>query len=166
MPFIDYGTNDLRTSGIGYFSGIVLTGGVGFITDAMVAAGTGIQASKLDHKYVATLSQPNTTATTFRQAIHAAHKAGTILQFRAATTVACIGAATISVRIKKNGTNVDTAALVLDSSNTAMIFENAAGFTSTAVAANDYFEVDVTSTAGGGTLGTGLTMQLILEEDY
>lgn len=163
---IDFGSQSIVTSGTGYFGAISISGGTGFVADSQVIAAAGIQASKLDHKYIATYSQPNTTATTVRQVIHSAHKAGTILQFRAATTVACTGAATISIRLKKLGTNIDTAALVLDSGNTAHIYENAAGFTSTSVVAGDRFEVDITATAGGGVIGTGLDCQLILEEDY
>lgn len=154
MANVNYGAADLNTTGIAYVGGLVITGS------------TPLDAAKVNHEHVKTYAQPNTTATTERKTIHTCRGAGTILAFRAGSVVACIGAATISIRLKKNGTNIDTAALVLDSGNTAFIFENAAGFTSTAVAAGDVLEVDVTATAGGGTLGTGLFCELTTVEAY
>ena len=90
---------------------------------------------------------------------------GTIVNFRAGVVVANVGAATISIRLKKNGTNIDTAALVLDSGNAAFALEAAAGFTSTSLVANDVLEVDITAAAGGGTLGQGLFCELTARED-
>lgn len=151
---VNLGTNDLDVGGVAYVNSLVIRGS------------TLVDASKLNHQHVKTWAQPNTTATTERTVIHTARGAGTILGFRAASVVANIGAATVSIRLKKNGTNVDTAALVLDNANTAYTFENAAGFTSTAISAGDVFEVDATATAGGGTLATGCFAELVTVEAY
>lgn len=164
MAQLNFLTNDILTSGTLYCGAVVPTGpGIG---NAGISASAGIDASKLDHQHVKTYAQPNTTATTERKVIHTARGAGTILQFRAGSVVANIGAATVSIRLKKNGGNIDTAALVLDNANTAFVFENIAGFTSTTIAANDVFEVDITATAGGGTLATGVFCELVTEEAY
>src|SRR5262245_44953309 len=143
-----------------YTTGNVTVGGL------TVVGSTPIDAAKMNHEHVKTYAQPNTTATTERKTIHTCRGTGTLLAFRAGSVVACIGAATISIRLKKNGTNIDTAALVLDNGNTAFLFENAAGFTSTSLAAGDVLEVDATATAGGGTLGTGLFCELTTVEAY
>lgn len=161
---IDYGTNDITTSGIGYFGGLVLSGGSGFITNSMVATGAAIDSTKLKHRFNKTYAQPNTTATTERKTIHTVDVAQTIVSFRAGSVVANGGAATVSIRLKKNGTNIDTAALVLDNTNTAFIFRNAAGFTSTTLVASDVVEVDITATAGGGTLATGVFCELVVKD--
>ena len=79
--------------------------------------------------------------------------------------VACVGAATITIQVKKNGTNILSASLVIDNANAAFAFESAAGFTSTALVANDVLEVDITAAAGGGTLGQGLFCELVTKED-
>lgn len=127
----------------------------------------GILYTKMEHREVKHYTQPHgSAASTERKPIHTVKGAtGTIVSFRAGVVVACVGAATISIQLKKNGTNILTAALVLDNTNAAFTFESAAGFTSTALVANDVLEVDVTSAAGGGTLGQGLFCELVTKED-
>src|SRR5262245_33767755 len=139
----------------------------GTLTDSGVNASAAVQATKLQHQYTKTFAQvTGSVATTERRPFHSVYGAtGTIVGFRATITVACAGAATISIRLKKNGTNIDTAALVLDNTNTAYIWESAAGFTSTSLVAGDVLEVDSTATAGGGTLGQGLICELVTRED-
>ncbi len=166
MARIDYGSTDLVTSGVGYFGGLVLTGGGGTITDSMVSASAAIAASKMTHEHVRAYGQPNTTATTERKVIHVCKGAGTLLSFKAASIVACIGAATISVQLRKNGTNILTGALVLDNANTAYVLEDNPGFTTTSLAAGDALELDATATAGGGTLGTGFYVIISTVEAY
>lgn len=138
------------------------------VSDGSVIAASGIQASKLQHQHQAIYcgGDSNTTAVTNRQVIHVVIGAtGTIVAFAAGSVVANIGAATVSIRLKKNGSNIDTAALVLDSGNTAFILESAAGFTSTSLVVGDVLEVDITATAGGGTLAKGVFAVLTIRED-
>ena len=54
---------------------------------------------------------------------------------------------------------------LIDNTNVAFAWESAAGFTSTSLVQNDILEVDVTATAGGGTLGQGLVCELITRGD-
>lgn len=138
----------------------------GTVNDAAVAASAGIAASKLDHQYLDTYNQAHgVAAATIRIPIKVAYAAGEIVNFRAGVVVAAVGAATVSIRLKKNGSNIDTAALVIDNANAAFAKEDAAGFTSTTYVAGDVFEADITATAGGGTLPQGLFCQLITRED-
>lgn len=137
------------------------------LTDSGVNASAAIQATKMQHQHTKHFTQvTGSVATTERRPIHSVYGAtGTIVSFRAALTVVCAGAATISIRLKKNGVNIDTAALVLDNANAAFTFESAAGFTSTSLVAGDILEVDITATAGGGTLGQGVICELVTRED-
>jgi hypothetical protein len=137
------------------------------ITDQAVAGGAGIQASKCQQQFTKTYGQvTGSAAATERRPVHSVYGAtGQVVQFRAAAAVANIGAATIAIQLKKNGANILTAAITLGSGTAAYVFVAAAGFTSTSLLANDVLEVDVTATAGGGTLGQGLVCELVTRED-
>src|SRR5215472_4310258 len=113
------------------------------ITDVAVAGGAGIQASKSQQQHTKTYGQvTGSVATTERRPIHSIYGAtGQVVQFRAAMAVANVGAATVTVQLKKNGTNILTAAISLGSGTAAFVFVAAAGFTSTALVANDILEV-------------------------
>lgn len=139
----------------------------GSITNAMIAALAGISASKLQKRTYADYQQVHgSAATTQRIVIHRVKGAtGTINSFKCLTSVLNIGAATISVQLKKNGSNILSAATVLDTENTAFIAEDAAGFTSASLVAGDVLEVDITATAGGGTLGQGFYCVAEIDED-
>ena len=90
---------------------------------------------------------------------------GTLNSVRAQLSVAPIGAATHVIQVKKNGTDILSTAITLDSGNTAFIDETDTGFTSTALVNGDVLEITVTATAGGGTLGQGLHVMIDLDED-
>lgn len=139
----------------------------GSVGNSSVAASAGISASKLQKRTYAHYEQVHgTAATTQRIFIHRVKGAtGVINSFKCGSSVLNIGAATISVQLKKNGSNILSAATVLDTSNTAFIAEDAAGFTSTALVAGDVLEVDITATAGGGTLGQGFFCVAEIDED-
>jgi hypothetical protein len=137
------------------------------ITDNGVASAAGIQASKSQQQFTKTYGQvTGVGAVTERRPIHSVYGAtGLVVQFRAAAAVANIGAATITVQLKKNGVNILTSAISLSSSTVAFAWVAAAGFTTTSLLASDILEVDVTATAGGGTLGQGLICELVTRED-
>lgn len=137
------------------------------VGNSAIAAAAGISASKLQKRTYADYGQVHgSAATSQRIAIHRVKGAtGTINSFKCLTSVLNIGAATISVQLKKNGSNILSAATVLDTGNTAFIAEDAAGFTSTALVAGDVLEVDITATAGGGTLGQGFYCVAEIDED-
>lgn len=89
---------------------------------------------------------------------------GTLFELHACLAVACIGAATVTVMIKKNGTDMLAAALQLDSGDAAYADVMSASFVSAANVRGDVYEVVVTATAGGGTVGQGLLVTLINRE--
>lgn len=103
------------------------------------------------------------TAVSAHVVVHYARAAGTVTAVRAGSIVACVGAATIVVNVKKNGTTILTGTFTLDNTNTAFIVESGT-ILSGAYVAGDVLSVDVTATAGGGTLGTGLFVELDCEE--
>lgn len=152
---------------VGNLSAQTFTPPSGSITNASVVALAGIAASKLQKRTYAQYAQLHgTAATTVRIVIHRVKGAtGTINSFKCLTSVLNIGAATISVQLKKNGSNILSSATVLDTGNTAFIAEDAAGFTSSALVAGDVLEVDITATAGGGTLGQGFYCVAEIDED-
>lgn len=126
----------------------------GSITDTSIEALAGVAASKLYHRFHEGYMQPNTTATSVTQAIYHARAAGTINAFSAGSIVACIGAATVTVDLKKNGTTCLSSVITLDSGNTAYVSE-AGTLSVTSYAAGDIFTIVTVATAGGGTIATG-----------
>lgn len=133
------------------------------VTNTSVTAAAGIDASKLEHRHRETYSQPNTTATSVTQVIYTAAAAGTVNSFKAGSIVACIGAATVTVDLKKNGSTILSAVITLDSSNTAYVVE-AGTINSAAYVAGDMFTIVTVATAGGGTIATGFTCIAEFEE--
>lgn len=91
--------------------------------------------------------------------------AGTIRSFRAGSIAIAVGAATVTVDLKKNGVTVLSAVITLDTGNAARVSE-AGTLSTTSLAAGDLLEVVVVATAGGGTLPTGLWCTLLVDEDY
>jgi hypothetical protein len=128
------------------------------VKDASVASDAAIQATKVIHQHQKSYSQPNTTATTETRVIHEARGAGTVQEFRAGSIVACLTTATITVDLKKNGTTVLSAVITLNNGNTARVAV-AGTVTSAAYVAGDVFEIVITATASGGTIGTGFFAQ-------
>jgi len=136
----------------------------GTVTNAMVAAGAGIAASKLGHRRRWNYTKPGTAASETVAAIEIYGTSGTILEFSAGSVAIAVGAATVTVDLKKNGSSILTSVITLDSANTARVMETSS-LTSTTLAAGDFLEVVIVATAGGGTIPTGLLVQLIHDED-
>lgn len=130
----------------------------GCIADAAIPSGADINDQKVRHQHRGHFSQVSgTAATSATQAIHLARNSGTLLDFNAGSIVACSGAATIVVDLKKNGTTVLSSTITLDNANTARVSEaGTVNPASVAYVAGDLFEVVTTATAGGGTLGQGV----------
>jgi hypothetical protein len=136
---------------------------LGAVADAQVAAGAEIATSKLRHKHKKSISQAGTAATETR-AIHVcAGLTGTAVSFAAGLIAANSGAATVSVDLKKNGTSILTAPISLTTTPAARTLL-AGTISSGALVVGDWLEVVITATAGGGTLGTGLFVQLEIDE--
>lgn len=123
-----------------------------------------IGADKLIHQHRKQYSQKHGTAVvTERMPIHIAWGAGTLYAFRANLRVACVGAATVVVDLYKNGATILSTTCDFSNADAITVIKEAT-FSNTAYAADDIFEVVVTATAGGGTLGQGLGADLVLRE--
>jgi hypothetical protein len=129
----------------------------GSVDNAAIKTLAGVDATKLTHIHRAVYAQASgSVSASEARTVHVVHGAtATLVAFKAGSISACVGAATITVDLKKNGVSVLTATIVLDSANTARVVE-AAALTTTSAVAGDVFEVSVTATAGGGTIGNGV----------
>lgn len=124
----------------------------------------GVRATKSQQQYVICYGQ-NATAVTERRVVHTVYGAvSSLVDVDAGAGVACVGAATVTVDVKKNGTTVLSALATLTSSVAAYALAAATISTSTAVA-GDVFEVSFTATAGGGTVATRPFVRLVFRED-
>ncbi len=131
-----------------------------------VTSDADIDASKLEHQHRQVYAQESdTTSVTETRVVHVVDgAAGTINAFKAGSVTVCSGAATIVVDLLKNGVSVLSAGITLDTGNSIRVVE-AGTISSASVAAGDVLEVDVTATAGGGTLGKGVFAYVDLYED-
>lgn len=135
------------------------------IDNAAIETAAGILATKLQHQYKPTFSQNGTAGSVGAQVIHIVRGAtGTLVRFRAGSIVANVGAATVTVDLKKNGTTMLSAVITLDSANTAYVPEDAT-LAASALVADDVLSVTIVATAGGGTLATGLFVEAEIRED-
>ncbi len=125
----------------------------------------GVASSKLNHRQHRVYAQANATIVTATIPVWLTYgTAGTVLSFKAGSIVACIGAATVTVDLQKNGSSVLTAPITLNSSSVARVAQTAT-ISTPATAAGDWFDMVVAATAGGGTIGTGLYAEAILDEN-
>jgi hypothetical protein len=132
--------------------------------DPQMGATNPVDATKLKHQYVPTYAQPNgTAAVTERKAVHVARSAGTVAAIEAGIVTAAVGAATVTVDLRKNGTTILTSVITISVAQAA--YARVAGaIASAAYIAGDVFELVVTATAGGGTLPQGLFVDTVLRE--
>lgn len=136
------------------FSPNTLTLPAGVVADAQVAAGAAIAHTKLEHQRSPVVSWDGTTPTTTR-VLFVARSAGTVLTFRVGHAVACIGAATVTFDLKKNGVTVLTGVVTQSSADAAYTPESGSLSGTPTFVAGDVFTVVTVATAGGGTIGTG-----------
>lgn len=144
--------------------------GAGAVANVNVAAGgpgLGIAASKLEHVHRAVTTQLSGTAivtqTTLVYNVRGTN--ATLTEFMAQVLTACIGAATVTFDLKKNGTSMLSAVISFGSGDAANAIKTAT-LTTTALAKGDRLEVVVTATAGGGTVGQGAIAIASMDEDY
>jgi hypothetical protein len=143
-------------------SGSILPGS---ITDQHIAPLANLAASKLQHQYAKTFSQPLTAATSETRVIHVCKGAvGEVVAFKAGSIGVAVGNATVTVDLKKNGVSILTAVITLDVGNTTYIVEEAA-LSFTALAAGDVLSVTTVATIGTGTLPTGVFAEAVLREN-
>lgn len=135
------------------------------VTNAHIAAAAGIEASKLQHPVHETYSQKSTaTAVAERYVAHVVSgTAATVVRIEAGCVTACIGDAEVTVDLLKNGVSILSAAITLDSGQSAR--DTVVGAISSAsLVAADVLEIDVTVAAGTGTLGVGAFAKLQVHE--
>jgi hypothetical protein len=155
---------DLHVAGT--LSATTTTLSAGSVSNAKVAADADIDASKLEHQHSKTYEQESdTTSVTETRVIHVVYgTVATVVAFEAGSVTVCAGAATIDVDLLKNGVSILTAAITLDNGNSVRVVE-AGTISSPTLADGDVLEVDVTATAGGGTVGKGVFASCIIRED-
>lgn len=90
---------------------------------------------------------------------------GLLLSIKAGSCVKAVGDSTVSIDVKKNGTTVLTAPIVLDNANTNLVSEAGTLVATPTLAAGDVLEVYVDATVGTGTLPLGLWVKITLKED-
>lgn len=125
-----------------------------------------LAATKQQQQYIEHYSQESgTTATAEDRVIHTVYgDDGTIVAFEAGCVVACVGNATVSVDLHKNGASILSSAIELDSADAA--YAVVAGTIDDAdIEDGDVLEVIVTVSAGTGTLGKGVFASLVIRED-
>lgn len=135
------------------------------VGDVHIAASLGIiQYNKMQQQRAIKYAQKYGTAVVSeRTGIHIGVGSGTILNFFAALAVPCVGAATVTVDLLKNGVSVLSGIITFNSGVAA--FTSVLGTLSgSTYSAADVYEVNVTATAGGGTIGQGLTVMLYTKE--
>lgn len=136
------------------------------IGNGAIKSNANIDASKLEQTVRVPYSQVGTAASVAGVVIHAVSGAtARNLYAKAGSITAAVGAATVTIDIKKNGTSILTGGtpLTLDSGNTAYVAEDFSIATYTAVA-GDVFTLVIVATAGGGTLPTGLYVEFEIDE--
>lgn len=127
------------------------------IDEAAIKSTAQIEATKLQHEHRAFYSEAVAITTTTKIIpLHTATAAGTLAGLVAGNVVPNLGAATIVVDLKKNNVSVMSSTITLDNANTARVAEvGTLNPASVAYVAGDCFELHITATAGGGTVGLG-----------
>lgn len=138
----------------------------GTLTNAGVASNAAIAATKQQHQYVKHISQESdTTSADATYVVHTVYgTSGTIVAFEAGSVTACTGNATIDVDLLVAGSSVLSAAITLDSGNSARVVE-AGTISSASLSDGDVLEVSVDATVGTGSLGNGVFASLVIRED-
>jgi len=135
------------------------------VGDTQITASAGpIAYNKLQQQRSCKYAQKYGTAVVSeRTGIHIPLGSGSVFSFFAALAVPCVGAATVVVDLLKNGSSVLSSPITFN--NTVTAFNTVVGtFSSTGYVSGDVYEINITATAGGGTIGQGLTVMLYTNE--
>jgi hypothetical protein len=138
----------------------------GSIGNTDIEASAGVDASKLEHLHRIIYAQPNTAATSVTQIVYQClGTTGTTLEVRAGSIAIAVGAATVTVDVKKNGTTILSGVITLDTGNTNRVSESGT-ISVPSLVDGDVLEIVTVATAGGGTLPTGVWVAINVAEDY
>lgn len=154
---------DTRCSGSmtaeqGFFSSVPWADENDFLSSARLPTSILVERQHKHHGQVGTVA-------TERRSIAIMRAAGTLKSLEICITqTAHVGAATLTVDLLKNGTTVLTAPVSTSSSDAVRALKGAT-FASTALADGDVLELNITATAGGGTLAVGMGAELTYDEN-
>jgi len=156
MPAITFPTG-IDVNLPGRFTPKFLDVPVDCVGNLAIPSTTQIDPTKLGQLFRPDYKTPSTlTVAAVTHNLYVARFAGTLDELLVGTSVACIGGATITTDLKKNGTTVLSSTIVLNNANTARVGVLATiNPAAAAYVAGDWFELVVTVAAGGGTIGTG-----------
>lgn len=148
-------------------SGGLITLPLGSVGDASVSASSPLGVDKTTHQinHIYTQKHGTAVASDPGSVIHIAGASGVVQSVKVAVRTIPIGAATVTVDIKKNGTSIMTGVVTIDNANVAYTAETGA-ITTTAYVVGDFFEAVLVATAGGGTLPQGIGVEVVFRETY
>jgi hypothetical protein len=123
-----------------------------------------LAATNQQHQYAEVHGQAHgSSASAERRVLFIAHAAGTLVAFKVTQVVAATGDSTATVNLLKNGTTVLSASVVINNSRAAFAVQTAT-IAAAAYAAGDVFEIQITVSAGSGTLPQGVSALAVLRE--
>lgn len=135
----------------------------GCITDNNMNASSPISANKYQPQFKRMYAQAyGAVAVPERKVIHIAKAGGNLYTIKAGLVLPNVGASTVTVDLKKNGVSVLTTPITL-AVGLAYVPVNGA-ISTLPYNSLDVFELVITATAGGGTLGQGLFVDVIFNE--
>lgn len=151
----------------GALSASSFTPPAGCIDNAAIEAAAGIDATKVIHQFAVSRVQGSTAAADTAP-VHIANQAGTIVGFEIAAITPCSTGGgddrTVTVDLKKNGTTVLTAPIVLNKTIAAYAVVSAT-LASDSYAAGDVLSIVTTVGGSTGTLAAGVIAQAFLREN-
>ena len=162
-------TGDLtvRDGAVNFSGATSFTAPASSITDSMVSASSPLGVTKHRRRFNKSYSQTvgSAAASVTGVQLHTVYgAAGTVVAVRAGVIVAAVGAATVTVDVKKNGTTILSAVITLDVANAIYVVEAGSVSVST-LAAGDVLTTVWVATAGGGTLPQGVFVDVVIDED-
>lgn len=140
----------------------------GSVGDAEFDPTDPLSAVNQQHQFNRMYVQGKSTDTVISETrpIHLAFGAGTAIVIRAGVVDACVGNATITIDLKKNGASILSSTILIDS--TMADYDSTEGTVDSAeedYVTSDVFELVITVAAGTGTLGKGLFVVVVFRED-
>lgn len=138
----------------------------GSIENVDVKSTAGIAASKQEHQHAIRARQVGTSTSETIPLYSVLGATATVREVAVGNVVACIGAATVVVDIKKNGTTILSSTIELNSTTPVANDMKHGTISVEGAVLDDVFSAVVTATAGGGTLATGVLIELRMDEDY
>jgi hypothetical protein len=164
-----------RLEGAKFFAGPVTftsitlpTGPRAAIGNTEIKDGANIEAAKLRRRMALRARQGNVAAVAETGILHTAYGAvGEVKAIRYSHIGAATGGGTVTLDVKKNGVTILVASLVVTAALAAYgtAVANVVATPANGYVAGDVFTYHITVAAGGGTLPTGIAVEMITDED-